>query len=134
MDAKAYKIDRLAEECGHTVLRLPPYHRDLNPIELLWAKVKHDVAMNNANYTLNAVENLLNEALDNVSLDYWKKCIAHVKKGEDIMWDLDGISDELQDRIIETDAVNDEDSEEEDFFSDKSEENEDSDSELAVPL
>ncbi|CAH2105951.1 unnamed protein product [Euphydryas editha] len=31
-----YEIDELLGENGHTVVRLPPYHCDLNPIELIW--------------------------------------------------------------------------------------------------
>jgi transposase len=30
-----YKIDEMAQEMSHTVLRLPPYHCELNPIELV---------------------------------------------------------------------------------------------------
>ncbi|CAG9122699.1 unnamed protein product [Plutella xylostella] len=33
---KKYKIDEILKENGHIVLRLPPYHPDLNPIELVW--------------------------------------------------------------------------------------------------
>lgn len=37
---KMYKIDAVLAQHGHSVLRLPPYHPDLNPIELIWATVK----------------------------------------------------------------------------------------------
>ncbi|XP_025200475.1 uncharacterized protein LOC112598292 [Melanaphis sacchari] len=37
---KSYVIDNLAKHAGHTVLRLPPYHCEFNPIELAWAMVK----------------------------------------------------------------------------------------------
>ncbi|XP_042150266.1 uncharacterized protein LOC121838232 [Ixodes scapularis] len=30
-----YKVDVMATDAGHTVLRLPPYHCELNPIELI---------------------------------------------------------------------------------------------------
>jgi transposase len=40
----SYKFDALLRDHGHTVLRLPPYHPDLNPIELIWATVKNNVA------------------------------------------------------------------------------------------
>ncbi|CAG9120289.1 unnamed protein product [Plutella xylostella] len=33
---KNYKIDEILKENGHIVLRLPPYHPELNPIELVW--------------------------------------------------------------------------------------------------
>lgn len=37
---KVFRVDELAEEAGHRVIRLPPYHCHLNPIELLWAYEK----------------------------------------------------------------------------------------------
>lgn len=30
-----YEVDQILKEHGHEVLRLPPYHCDLNPIELI---------------------------------------------------------------------------------------------------
>jgi transposase len=35
-----YAVDKMADEANHTVLRLPPYHCTLNPIEMLWAYQK----------------------------------------------------------------------------------------------
>jgi transposase len=35
-----YVVDQMARQAGHTVLRLPPYHCELNAIELVWAQVK----------------------------------------------------------------------------------------------
>ncbi|XP_045107564.1 uncharacterized protein LOC123502506 [Portunus trituberculatus] len=35
-----YVIDKTASEHGHKVVRLPPYHCNYNPIELIWAQVK----------------------------------------------------------------------------------------------
>lgn len=42
-----YEIDQLVGDHGHTVVRLPPYHCDLNPIELIWGIAKHKIASNN---------------------------------------------------------------------------------------
>ena len=36
----SYKIDGIFAEHNHNILRLPPYHPELNPIELIWATVK----------------------------------------------------------------------------------------------
>jgi len=44
---KSYVIDNLAKDAGHTVLRLPPYHCEFNPIELAWAMVKGYVKQEN---------------------------------------------------------------------------------------
>ena len=45
---KTYKIDAIAHRHGVEVLRLPPYHPDLNPIEMIWAyqKVKRTINYN----------------------------------------------------------------------------------------
>ncbi|KAL4148477.1 hypothetical protein QTP88_002710 [Uroleucon formosanum] len=39
---KSYVIDNLAKDAGHTVLRLPPYHCEFNPIELAWAMLENN--------------------------------------------------------------------------------------------
>ena len=41
---KQYELDRIANEMGHGGIRLSPYHCQYNPIELIWAKVKGEVA------------------------------------------------------------------------------------------
>ena len=41
---KQYELDLIAQEKGHRVVRLPPYHCQYNPIELIWAQVKGYVA------------------------------------------------------------------------------------------
>lgn len=43
-----YTVEELAAEYG--VLRLPPYHCELNPIELVWAQTKGYVARNNRTF------------------------------------------------------------------------------------
>ena len=66
-------VDRMTEEFGHTLLRLPPYHSAiLNPIEEMWALCKNYVAMNNTRQTLKTVSILIfsNCEMDNVSPPY----------------------------------------------------------------
>ena len=41
---RKYELDELAFEMGHEVVRLPPYHCQYNPIELIWAQIKGEVA------------------------------------------------------------------------------------------
>ena len=43
-----YVIDDLASANGHEVLRLPPYHCELNPIEMVWGQLKAYVARRNS--------------------------------------------------------------------------------------
>lgn len=35
-----YIVDNIADKSGCTILRLPPYHCMLNPIEMIWTQVK----------------------------------------------------------------------------------------------
>ena len=37
----SYVIDKIVEEAGHRVLRLPPYHCQYKPIKLIWAQLKN---------------------------------------------------------------------------------------------
>ena len=78
---KKYIVDEMAKARGIEVLRLPPYHCELNPIELIWAEVKGNVARENRTFKLEHVKGLLSSALKRVTADYWQKCIEHVKKG-----------------------------------------------------
>ena len=39
-----YAVDQTLKQHGHVAIRLPPYHAELNPIELIWAKLKGKVA------------------------------------------------------------------------------------------
>nr|CAH7759611.1 unnamed protein product [Callosobruchus chinensis] len=53
---KTYEIDKIMTEAGHSVLRLPPYHPDLDPIELLWAFLKQYVAEKDEDFNFKHVE------------------------------------------------------------------------------
>ena len=44
-------IDNIAKRYSHEVLRLPPYHCDLNAIEQIWADEKNFVARENKEMT-----------------------------------------------------------------------------------
>ena len=55
-------IVKIAEEAGHTVLLTPPYHSDLQPIELVWAYIKGNIGRKyNSETTLEVVHNHLIE-------------------------------------------------------------------------
>ena len=41
-----YAVDEMAKVAGHEVVRLPPYHCELNPIELAWSQVKQYIKEN----------------------------------------------------------------------------------------
>ncbi|CAI6370309.1 unnamed protein product [Macrosiphum euphorbiae] len=90
-----YVIDELAKQHNRTVLRLPPYHCELNPIELAWSSVKNYVKMNNTSYKLPDVKKLLIEGINRVDDTMWKNFISHTRKEENKFWKLDFIVDEV---------------------------------------
>ncbi|XP_050504984.1 uncharacterized protein LOC126883468 [Diabrotica virgifera virgifera] len=95
-----YVTDEMAKENGQIVLRLPPYHCELNPIEKIWAQVKNEVALKNTTYKLKEVKNLLLQALDNVTPTHWQNCVKHILKVEEKMCKLDGIMDSVIEPLI----------------------------------
>lgn len=88
-----HRIDTLAATHGHEVLRVPPYHCEFNPIELVWSQVKGYIAKGNTCFTLAEVEKLLPEALASVSQENWQNCCAHVEQVEAEAWERDMIVD-----------------------------------------
>lgn len=78
----SYVVDEMAKQQNKIVLRLPPYHCELNPIELIWAQVKGDVARNNRTFKLSDVKVLFHNALSKVTEQNWKNAIDHTKKIE----------------------------------------------------
>ncbi|CAG4940862.1 unnamed protein product [Colias eurytheme] len=75
-----YEIDELLGQHGHTVVRLPPYHCDLNPIELIWAQAKRKIASQNVG--AKNIKELALDAFNSITREDWKNCCDHVKKIE----------------------------------------------------
>lgn len=96
----SFVIDEMAKKRNITVFRLPPYHCELNPIELIWAQVKGEVARNNTTYKLADVQILFQNAISNVSPENWRKCVEHVLKVEDKMWTVDMAVDAIVEPLI----------------------------------
>ena len=66
----AYQIDSLLKQEGHEVVRLLPYHCDLNPMKYEWSSVKHIIRENNVgrDLSLKNLKVLLNQAFTKVKL------------------------------------------------------------------
>jgi hypothetical protein len=56
---------------------------------MIWAQVKGYVAANNKTFKLGDVRLLLEKGIQNVTPERWEKCVQHVIKEEDKMWNLD---------------------------------------------
>lgn len=51
---------------------MPPYHAELNPIELVWADVKEYIRSRNTVFKLESLKNLLEEAINHITSEVWK--------------------------------------------------------------
>ncbi|CAH1978972.1 unnamed protein product [Acanthoscelides obtectus] len=79
---KIYVIDELAEQHGHKVLRLPPYHCIFNPIELIWgiAKGYYNRHIGRDGNSEKDCLDMWNEALQTVTPDMWKNSVRHTEQ------------------------------------------------------
>jgi len=80
-----YAIDEIARSHGHEVIRTPPYHPELQPIETCWGVVKNHVARN-CNFTMNNLIEQLDSGFDKVTAKTCVEIIAKVRKFEDEFW------------------------------------------------
>ena len=111
-----YVIDEMAKAAGHEVVRIPPYHCELNPIELCWSQVKGYIKEHNKEFILTAVKRLTYEGFNKVGAAEWKKNIEHVKrKAEDYYWEADNLQEEMQvgEFTIRVDEEDDDDTDDE---------------------
>ena len=88
---KDYRVDRVLSANGHQILRLPPYHCDLNPIELIWADMKGYVSRNNCSFKVKDVRALIGESISMVNSDKWENACRHVIDIENMYWAKDNI-------------------------------------------
>ena len=106
---KSFQINKFVESKGHMCLRLPPYHPQLNPIELVWSQIKRTVAMENTTFKMKDIKLLAIKAISNLDKSYWIKCEDHVKKIENDYWQQEGLWNTQPTVIIN--LMNDSDSE-----------------------
>ena len=74
-----FVVDKIASEHNHTVVRLPPYHCQYNPIEMIWAQVKGYVAKRNT-FKLAELKPLIQESLQHVTKENWTNAVSHAEK------------------------------------------------------
>ena len=82
------------------ILRLPIGHSELNPIEMVWAQVKSEVARKNVTFKMKDFQEFVNEALDNVTASNWAKVESHTIKVEKEFWKIDFNGLENEERFI----------------------------------
>nr|XP_049694765.1 uncharacterized protein LOC126054218 isoform X1 [Helicoverpa armigera] len=93
-----YEIDHILGDHGHTVVRLPPYHCDLNPIELIWGIAKHKIASVNVGST--DIKVAAEQAFSDITAEDWKNSCKHVMKIEKEYYDRGAIMYEQMELVI----------------------------------
>ncbi len=83
-----FLIDNIARKYGHSILRTPPYHPELQPIETCWAIVKNHVAKHN-DCTMKKVKILLEEGFAKVTAKTCQKLILKINNQENDFWEED---------------------------------------------
>jgi transposase len=80
-----YAIDEIAASFGHTVLRTPPYHPELQPIETCWGVTKNHVGRN-CDFTVKNLIKQLDCGFNKVTAKTCEKIIEKVRTIEDYFW------------------------------------------------
>jgi len=90
-----YKIDKIAEAAGHSVLRTPQYHPELQPIEMCWGVVKNYMAKH-CDFTIKKFRNNLPLAFSQVTSSTCRQLIKKTTAQENKYWEEDGKIDANQ--------------------------------------
>ncbi len=91
-----YAIDMIAQEHGHEIIRTPPYHPELQPIEICWGILKNEVARN-CDFTMNNLMIQLNNAFEKITAKTCEKNIKKIRTVEDVFWESDAKIEKSQD-------------------------------------
>lgn len=93
-EEKKYKLDEVALQMGHEVIRFSPYLYQYNPIDLIWVQVKGEVAKKNTFK--------MADALDAIIKEVKTKCGEHCSKLEDVDLVKEGLRNEILETVIFT--------------------------------
>ncbi|XP_063585511.1 uncharacterized protein LOC134762951 [Penaeus indicus] len=92
-------IDQMAHDAGHEVLRIPMFHCHLNPIELIWARLRSKLEENSNTYKRKCRPEEIKYALERITKEDWKRCLYHAKQVEDEYRRKDGVFDYVMERV-----------------------------------
>ena len=80
-----YILDEIAAKYGHEILRTPPYHPELQPIETCWAIVKNQIARK-CDFTMANLIVQLEDAFGGVTAKTCSGLIKKIREIEDQFW------------------------------------------------
>ena len=88
-----YVIDDIAAQSGHEVVRMPPYHPELQPIETCWGVLKNEVARH-CDFTMDNLKLQLEQAFEKITAETCQSIIKKVRSIEDRFWREDALMDQ----------------------------------------
>ncbi len=80
-----FEIDEIAKKYGHQIFRTPPYHPELQPIEICWGVVKNHIAKNCDFSMINLIKQL-DLGFGKVTKKTCQKIIKKVRTIENEFW------------------------------------------------
>jgi transposase len=93
-----FKLDILADEFGHTIVRTPQYHPELQPIEICWGIVKNYCAKK-CEYTMEGLKKHLEIAFKEVTSINIEEILKKMREEEDRYWSEDKILEEKEELL-----------------------------------
>ena len=107
---RTYEIDKIAKDFGHCVIRLPPYHCEFNPIELIWAQVKDFVRKRNTKFNIGHLLQVFQDGVNSITAERWRDACGKAEKTEKFYWERDQLTDRITNQFsinleVESDEV-----------------------------
>lgn len=75
-------VDGMAKQICVSCYRLPPYHREINLIELVQSEIKRHVIINDTQFSASFTNSLIGDTFDAFSVIRCNKCCRHVERTE----------------------------------------------------
>jgi transposase len=81
------------------VIRTPPYHPELQPIEMCWGILKNEVARH-CDFTLENLKRQLEDTFEKITAETCQRIIKKVRSIEERFWEEDARLDQAQENLI----------------------------------
>ncbi|VVC39707.1 Winged helix-turn-helix DNA-binding domain [Cinara cedri] len=93
-----YVMDEIARGEDRIVLRLPPYHGTLNPVELAWSAIKADLKSRDVRCDrFDVARRSVVDAMNRLTADNWLDFERQTRREERTFWNLDDVMDDMLD-------------------------------------
>ncbi|XP_076052663.1 uncharacterized protein LOC143032092 [Oratosquilla oratoria] len=99
-----YTVDEIIRSWGHEVIRLPPAHPELNPIEQVWGCMKQHVRSTLQRFTRADLQARLQEAKLIATKEVWAGAVRRSRSFEEEHWSSDNIHESVEPVIITMDS------------------------------